>query len=230
MSNTPTDNRQHHTSPNARGSFGGVEVRTGVAGGLSSAAPAVAGESTHFHAAQIPQLGDVVLAVRRHFDPATSAATQLELRAFAATAPGRGALADMPGETLLEAPGALAFAALALSAGGDAADERRPARLIRCAVTDAAATDDAARGVADWLRTTWESELLFGSWPAVRGRLSAFATTPGGAPAQWARDWLEQSEHHVGTDPDPQFLKVLAEAWLERSDDAADQTRSADED
>lgn len=207
-----------HGSP---GAFAGIDVHRGPGGGLASGAPVPVTGSTHFHAARLPDLGDVVLAVTRIFDPETVAARRLELRAFAASAPGRGSLASMPADALLEAPGAIAYAALELAAAGDSADERRAATLERCAVTDAAPTDAAARGVADWLRTTWETELAFGSWPAVRGSLAAFALGAGGSPASWASAWLEATEHHVGDEIDPQFVKVLATAWLEQSDAAA---------
>ncbi len=197
------------------GTFLGIDVRTGPGGGLASGAPVPSGAAMHYHAARLPDLGDVVLAVARVFDPATGAALRIELRAFTAAAPGRGAIATMSGEELLDAPGAIAYAELELSAKGDEADERRAATLARCVVTDAAPTAAAARGIADWLRATWETELAFGSWPAVRGTLEAFAAPGGGATADWAREWLVDGEHHVD-DADPAaFLKVLSSAWLE---------------
>ena len=213
------------------GRFDGIEVRPGTGGGLSSSSPVAAGATTHFHAARLPDLGDAVLAVSRVFDVDTTAALRIDLRAFAASAPGRGALAEMPERELLNAPGAIAFATVELSAAGDAADERRTATLTRCVVTDAAPTAAAARGVADWLRTTWETELAFGSWPAIRGTVSAFGVADG-APADWAREWLRASEHHVadGAEDSAAFLKVLSAAWLEAAasaDDEAD-TASAD--
>jgi hypothetical protein len=197
-----------------QGSFAGVDVYAGTGGGLVSHPPAV-GTVTHYHAAQLPELGDVVLAVARSFDPATGAAVRIVLRAFAASAAGRGALAQLPVEQFNQAPGAIAFAELALANAGDAADERRPAELVRCSVSDAAPTAEAARGVADWLRSAWETELSFGSWPAVRGTLDAFADSPGDFSADWAADWLRASEHHVGSEADPRFLKVLDAAWLD---------------
>lgn len=196
------------------GTFLGIDVRTGPGGGLASGAPVPSGAAVHYHAARMPDLGDVVLAVARVFDADTGAALRIELRAFTAAAPGRGAIATMSGEELLDAAGAIAYAELELSAQGDEADERRAATLTRCVVTDAAPTAAAARGIADWLRSTWETELAFGSWPAVRGTLEAFAAA-GGAPADWAREWLVDGEHHVD-DADPAaFLKVLSSAWLE---------------
>jgi hypothetical protein len=201
------------------GTFLGVEVTAGPGGGLASGAPVPSGAAVHYHAARLPDIGDVVLAVARVFDADTGAALRIELRAFTAAAPGRGALAQMPGDELVEAPGAIAFAELELSASGDSADERRAATLTRCVVTDAAPTAAAARGIADWLRTTWETELAFGSWPAVRGTLEAFAAA-GDEPADWARKWLVDGEHHVD-DADPAtFLKVLSPAWLEASSSA----------
>lgn len=208
-----TDDGRHHET---RGSFAGIEVRTGPGGGLASATPAGAGVGTHYHAARLPGLGETVLAVARVFDEQTGAALRIDLRAFAASAPGRGALAAMDEARLLEAPGAIAWASVALSAPGDAADERRAARLSRCIVTDAAPTAAAARGVAEWLRAAWETELAFGSWPAISGSLDAFAID-GGEPADWARDWLLASEHHIAEGTPPTFLKVLSEAWLEPS-------------
>lgn len=196
------------------GTFLGVDVHTGPGGGLASGAPVPSGAAMHYHAARLPDLGDVVLAVARVFDADTGAALRIELRAFTAAAPGRGALATMVGEELIEAPGAIAYAELELSAQGDAADERRAATLTRCVVTDAAPTAGAARGIADWLRTTWETELAFGSWPAVRGTLDAFSTN-GGAAADWAREWLVEGEHHVDDGDSAAFLKVLSPAWLE---------------
>ncbi|MEO6867207.1 MAG: hypothetical protein ABI200_04225, partial [Gaiellales bacterium] len=208
------DDSHTPTAHAPRGTFAGIAVQEGPGGGLASASTLVSATSTHYHAARLPELGDTVLAVARHFDTTTAAALAIELRAFAAAAPGRGALAEMDEQTMLDSPGAIAYAKLELSELGFAADERRPARLLRCVVSDAAPTAAAARGVADWLRLTWETELAFGSWPALRGSLEAFAIN-GGAPADWAVDWLVQSEHHV-TDADPgTFLKVLSDAWLE---------------
>ena len=204
------------TTPPA-GTFLGVEVRPGPGGGLASEAPVPFGAAVHYHAARLPELGDVVLAVARVFDPESAASLRIELRAFAASAPGRGTLAAMRGSELLEAPGAIAYAELELSAAGDFADDRRAAKLLRCVVTDAAPTAAAARGVADWLRATWETELAFGSWPAVGGTLEAFSTG-GGATADWARELLVDGEHVIlDGDPDT-FLKVLSPAWLEGAD------------
>jgi hypothetical protein len=199
------------TTEDATGTFLGREVRTGRGGGLAGGPAVPSGSSTHFHAARLPEFGDVVLAVTRTFDPATAASRTIELRAFAASAPGRGALAQLPVAELVEAPGAVAAAVLELAGEGDAADDRRAARLVRCAVTDAAPTAAAARGVAEWLRATWEAELAFGSWPAVEGTLAAFAHD-GGAVADWAEEWLLGSEHLVDGDA---FLKVLSPAWIE---------------
>lgn len=196
-----------------RGSFAGTQVRTGRGGGLASR-PAGGGVAIHYHAARLPELGDTVLAVARVFDEDTAAALRIELRAFAASAPGRGTLARLEEAQLLEAPGSIAFASLQLSAPGCAADERDTARLVRCVVTDAAPTPAAARGVADWLRGAWETELAFGSWPAIKGTFDAFAVD-GGEPADWAREWLLDSEHHVDDGERPGFLKVLSDAWLE---------------
>jgi hypothetical protein len=173
--------------------------------------------TTHYHAAKLPELGDVVLAVARRFDQATGAAVGIELRAFAASAPGRGTLATLAPDEFLRAPGAIAFASLRLADHGDAADERRPATLARCTVSDAAPTAEAARGIADWLRSTWETELAFGSWPAVRGTVDAFGDGQGGATADWAEQWLRDAEHHVGSEHPARFLKVLDAAWLEPS-------------
>jgi hypothetical protein len=226
MSTATTDTKQGAT----RGSFGGVDVSTGPGGGLASSSPAAGGVSRHYHAARLPELGDIVLAVARVFDEETGAALRIELRAFAASAPGRGALAELDERDLLEAPGAIAFASIQLSQPGLGADERDLATLERCIVTEAAPTAAAARGVADWLRGTWETELAFGSWPAIRGSFDAFAVD-GGEPADWAHDWLVESEHRV-TDGDPStFLKVLSDAWLEPSggaDDAADAATTGD--
>lgn len=196
------------------GAFAGIDVHAGAGGGLVSHPP-VAGTVTHYHAAQLPELGDVVLAVARGFDGSTGAATSIELRAFAASAAGRGSLAQLPADEFARAPGAIAFAELSLANAGDAADERRPAELVRCTVSDAAPTAEAARGVADWLRSTWETELAFGSWPAVRGTLDAFADSQGGFASDWASEWLRASEHRVGDEQTPTFLKVLDAAWLE---------------
>lgn len=212
MGSATMDTNQHDEGA-VRGSFAGIDVRTGPGGGLASA-PATGGTATHYHAARLPEFGDAVLAVARVFDESTAAALRIDLRAFAATAPGRGMLGGLDEGELLRAPGAIAYASIELSAAGDAADERRTAKLTRCVVTDAAPTAAAARGVADWLRGTWETELAFGSWPAISGTFEAFAVD-GGAPADWAREWLLESEHHV-TDGEPAtFLKVLSDAWLE---------------
>lgn len=196
------------------GSFSGVAVQAGAGGGLASRPPVV-GVVTHYHAAQLPELGDVVLAVARGFDRDTGAATSIELRAFAAGATGRGSLAQLTADEFTRAPGAIAFAQLRLANTGDAADERRTAELLRCTVSDAAPTAEAARGIADWLRSTWETELAFGSWPAVRGTLDAFSERAGGVPADWADAWLRASEHLVGDEQPATFLKVLDAAWLE---------------
>lgn len=212
------------------GSFLGVEVRTGPGGGLASGPAVRASRASHFHAARLPELGDVVLSVTRVFDDTTAAALGIELRAFSASAPGRGALAELPLEGMLDAPGAIAAAELQLAAAGDEADERRAAKLVRCVVSDAAPTAAAARGVAEWLRATWETELAFGSWPAVSGTLEAFAHD-GGEPADWASDWLRDSEHHVDDDATPPaFLKVLSAAWLEPSGAAAGGSDAASDD
>lgn len=211
-----------------RGSFGGVDVRTGPGGGLAGTVPA-GGAATHFHAARLPELGDTVLAVARVFDQDTGAALRIELRAFAASAPGRGALAELDEQELLRAPGAIAYAAIHLSAPGFAADERGTARLERCIVTEAAPTAAAARGVADWLRGAWETELAFGSWPAISGSFDAFVID-GGAPADWAHDWLVESEHHVSDGDPATFLKVLSPAWLEPATGADDESDAATSD
>lgn len=224
-----TMNTKQQDDTSIRGSFAGVQVRTGPGGGLASA-PASGGVATHYHAARLPELGDTVLAVARVFDEQTAAALRIDLRAFAASAPGRGTLATMTEDELLRAPGSIAFASIELSAAGDAADERRTARLARCIVTDAAPTAAAARGIADWLRRAWETELAFGSWPAINGTLEAFAVD-GGEPADWAREWLLESEHHVDDADPPTFLKVLSDAWLEPgagADAAADAATAED--
>jgi len=197
-----------------RGSFAGIDVRTGAGGGLTSSAPVAGGVATHYHAARLPELGDTVLAVARVFDPQTSAALRLELRAFTASAPGRGGPAPRGAAARRRAPRAGPHAMIQLSEPGLAADERDVATLERCIVTDAAPTAAAARGIADWLRATWETELAFGSWPAIIGTLEAFAID-GGEPADWAREWLEQSEHRVADGEPETFLKVLSRAWLE---------------
>lgn len=198
-----------------QGDFLGTQVRAGAGGGLATLLPLSGGVTTHFHASRFRELGDTVLAITRTFDERTGAALGIELRAFAATAPGRGALAALAGEAFVDAPGAIAYAALVLAAPGDSADERRPATLTRCVVTDAAPTASAARDVAEWLRATWETELTFGSWPAVRGSLAAFAVD-GADPAGWSSEWLEASEHLVtGGGAEARFLKVLSAAWLE---------------
>ncbi|MCW2960104.1 MAG: hypothetical protein JWM25_1409 [Thermoleophilia bacterium] len=202
-----TDERGSHE---LRGTFTGIAVCTGPGGGLASTSGAMA-PATHFHAARLPELGDSVLAVTRTFDAETGAPLALELRSFAAAAPGRGVLATATARELLDAPGAIAFAAIELAAPGDAADERRPATLTQLTLSDAAPTDSAARVVADWLRATWEAELAFGSWPALRGSVTAISA--GTASADWARTWLTDGEHRVSGDGD--FLKVLSEAWLE---------------
>lgn len=218
------------TKETMSGSFAGIDVTTGAGGGLASAMPAAGGVARHFHAARLPELGDTVLAVARVFDEQTGAALRIELRAFAASAPGRGSLAQLDEAELLEAPGAIAFASIQLSAPGYAADERGTARLERCIVTEAAPTAAAARGVADWLRGAWETELAFGSWPAIGGNLDAFAFD-GGEPADWAHDWLVETEHLVTEGDETTFLKVLSDAWLEPSgaaDAAADAATSDD--
>lgn len=214
----------------ASGTFLGVEVRTGPGGGLASGPAVRSARASHFHAARLPELGDVVLSVTRVFDEETAATLGIELRAFSATAPGRGALAELPLDGLLDAPGAIAAAELVLAAGGDEADERRAAKLVRCVVSDAAPTAAAARGVAEWLRATWETELAFGSWPAVSGTLEAFAHD-GGEPADWSTEWLRDAEHHVDTDAEPAtFLKVLSAAWLEPVGAAAGGSDAATDD
>jgi len=190
-----------------------------MGGGLASSGPTAPGTTTNYHAARLPELGDVVLAVTRVFDRTTIAPLRIELRAFTAAAPGRGALATMHADHLLNAPGAIAYARVDLLEAGDPADERRPARLQRCFVTDAAPTAACARGVAEWLRATWETELAFGSWPALRGNLDAFATPDGGAVADWARVWLKDAEHQVADSEEGAFLKVLAAAWLDPTDE-----------
>ena len=215
------DARTHRT---VEGSFAGVEVRTGPGGGLAGTPPAGGGVATHFHAARLPELGDTVLAVARVFDQDSGAALRIELRAFAAAAAGRGTLAELDERELLRAPGAIAYAAIQLSAPGLPPDERGTAKLERCVVTEAAPTAAAARGVAEWLRGAWETELAFGSWPAISGTLEAFAAD-GGAPADWARDWLVASEHHVSEGEPASFLKVLSAAWLEPA--GADATADA---
>ena len=218
MSSATDTSTDQATTP-AGGSFNGVEVHTGPGGGLASRPP-VSGATTHYHAARLPELGDVVLAVARRFDESTGASVGIELRAFAASAPARGALAAMAADEFLRSPGAIAFASLRLADHGDAADERRPATLSRCTVSDAAPTAEAARGIADWLRSTWETELAFGSWPAVRGTVDAFGDGQGGSSADWAPQWLRDSEHHVGDERPARFLKVLDAAWLQATDTA----------
>ncbi len=196
------------------GTFLGRPVRTGRGGGLASTRATTNASSTHFHAAELPEFGNVVLAVTRTFDPNTAASRTIELRAFTAAAPGGGSLAQLPIDTLVDTPGAVAAAVLELAGDGDDAGDRRAARLVRCTVTDAAPTAGAAAGVAEWLRTTWETELAFGSWPAVEGSLDAFARD-GGEPADWAREWLLDSEHAIADDST--FLKVLSPMWIEQA-------------
>lgn len=209
----------------AEGTFDGNEVRRGLGGGLASGSPVAGARTTHFHAARLAEFGDTVLAVTRVFDETSGAALRVELRAFAAAAPGRGALAESDEATLLRAPGAIAFAVVELASPADDADERRAARLTRCVVTDAAPTTSAARQVADWMRTAWETELAFGSWPAVAGTLDAFADAALDAPVEWATEWLRAAEHLV-TD-DGAFLKVLSPAWLEPATAAANPADAA---
>lgn len=206
--------------PITTGAFLGTPVHSGRGGGLVTSPATASARTTHFHAARLPEFGDVVLAVTRAFDERTGAALAIELRAFGASAPGRGALAEMPLDALVQAPGTIAVAHVELSAPGDEADERRPATLLRCTVTDAAPTAAAARSVAEWLRSTWETELAFASWPAVRGTLAAFS--PNGSDiAEWARDLLVEGEHRIdGEGVDARFVKVLSAAWLDPEADA----------
>lgn len=201
------------------GRFGETHVRTGRGGGLVH--PVATEPATHYHAARLPDIGDVVLAITRTFDPRTSAARRIELRAFTAAAPDRGRLAAVSVEELLASDGALAAVELDLARAGDVADERRPAELARCAFAAAAGDRATGAGLAEWMRRAWETELAFGSWPAIRGRLEhvVIAERPHGRggsvttrPAAWAADWLEATDHLV---EGVGFLKVLGPSWLE---------------
>lgn len=210
---TTTTTKPPLLDPIRTGTFLGTKVHSGRGGGLASRAAIAKANTTHFHAARLPEFGDVVLAVTRTFDEHTGAALLIELRAFGALAPQRGALAEMPVDQLMNTQGAIAYARVVLSSPGDEADERRPAILECCVVTDAAPTAQAASGVATWLRTTWETELSFASWPAVCGSLSAFSLTATSS-ADWSREWLLDSEHHIDEDKND-FIKVLAPTWLD---------------
>ena len=201
------------------GRFGDTVVERGIGGGLATIEQ-IAATSTHFHAARIDGVGDVVLAVTRTLDTSRAALARIELRAFIASAPGRGVLAALPADEMIIAPGAVAYAELHVASEGADVDERSAARLVRCHVTDGVPTPARARDVADLLATAWETELRFGSWPAVRGLLDAFDG------ADWAVDWLRERSHQVSSDG---FLKVLVPAWLEPLAATTAPTRGDDE-
>lgn len=210
-----SDSQQQPT----RGRFGNVHVERGVGGGLA-AIEQVAASSTHFHAARLEGVGDVVLAVTRVLDDQRAALARIELRAFVASAPGRGVLAQLPADEMILAPGAVAYAELHVADEQAGVDERNAAHLRRCHVTDGVPTPASARDVADLLAGAWEAELRFGSWPAVRGQVAAFDG------AEWAIDWLRERSHQVDAES---FLKVLVPAWLEPSTTASEPTRGDDE-
>lgn len=209
----------HSSTHLTRGRFGSAVVERGVGGGLADIEHVVAA-STHFNAARLDELGDVVLAITRVLDEQRAALARIELRAFAATAPGRGSLASLPADELLQSPGAVAYAELCVADEAADVDERDAAQLVRFQVADGVPAPDVARTVADLLANAWEAELRFGSWPAVRGDLAAFAG------AGWAIEWLREQSFQVGSDG---FLKVLVPAWLEPAPTDADASRGDDE-
>lgn len=209
---------------------------SGVASGAARTTPL-----THYHAARIDGLGDLVLAVTRTLDPTTMTPERIELRAFRADAPGRGALAVAPPDTLLAADGGLAWVDLDLHGDRDSfpwdAPGERIARLTSMHLAGDTPADravHAVNGLADWLRTTWEMELAFATWFAVRGDARAF--TPGEDltdsrdPEQvvrdddfgtWAAIWLANNEYAVTSEPPGSFLKVLNAPLLARIESGA---------
>jgi hypothetical protein len=190
--------------------YDGTPVHTGRGGGLASAHPEIERSHMTFQASRLPELGDTILAVTRTCESASHRPRTIELRAFAASAPGRGALAQLTRARFLGTAGALGWAAIELNDGA--------ATLERCIVTDAAPTAGAARTTAEWLRTAWESELRFGGVHVITGTMEAFAVD-GGEPADWSRDWLEATEHRLDDGPAGwTFLKVLSMSALDSAD------------
>lgn len=206
------------------------------AGSGVASRPPMAGPVTHYNARRFAELGDLVLAVTRILDPVAMTPERLELRAFLAGAPGRAELMAAGPDQLLASEGGMAWVGIDLQCQRTSfpwdAPAERVARLERLHLQGAGPADravHAVNGLADWLAATWEHELTFGTWYAVRGDARCLerrdALVQSDDPARslrtgdfgaWAATWLAGREYAVTTEPPGDFLKVLNGPLLAR--------------
>lgn len=195
------------------GVYEGTQVQSGKGGGLASHS-FIKSEATHYHAAAIHQLGNVVLAVTRRLDPVSAATTHLILRAFAATSPNRNNIAQLEKREFLSSAGALAISEMSLALPGDEPDVRGTVVLNYLNFTDAVISAAAMQELGDLLCSTWEAELSFGSWPALRGNINVIKAGGAISGADIA-NWLVEREYNISETGS--VLKVLSAAWLENA-------------
>lgn len=181
--------------------------------------------STLFGAANIPRLGEAVLAVHVELDAVHATPDALTLRLFLASAPGRGALARREESAFLASEGALAYLALDLRGIGstfstDLAVDRT-SRLTRAVLHDSIITgaEITRRRVFEWLMTTTTVHLNLGSFSALEGDARAFGiladagtvnTSTDDAFAVWGRSWIESNAATMSTDAPVSFTIALA--------------------
>lgn len=200
--------------------------------GVASAVPRHA-PLAHFHAARLA-IGDVVMACTQYTNPYTFAPEQHQLRVFRADAPRRDRLPTMSAGELMQTQGGLAYASLDLRTETlpfpfDVPSDR-VARLTEFRLAGSSANERAQHlrnGVADWLLQTIESELVFGTYFAVRGDSRSFwpaeRTDAGDWPDRmrssdygvWAAEWLDGRDYAIFPDEPGQFFKVFNAPLLE---------------
>lgn len=198
--------------------------------------PAASGPVTHYHATRLDDVGDVVLAVTRILDRATCTPSRIQLRALRADATERAEILTGEGPSMLDVDGALAWVDVDLQ--GDHVDvpwiapSERVARVDALHLAGASPAERAGHvvtGLADWLLTVVETELLFATWFAVRGDARALSPArsgradedPAGALRRgdfgtWAADWLARREYAVAHELPGTFAKVVNAPLLAR--------------
>jgi len=172
----------------------------------------------HFHAARLPAAGDLVMAVSRHIDPTGLFPTRLEIRAFSAAAAGRGELPGLSGSELLAHDGGLAYVELKLGRVHSADADERMAQLRSFQLRGA---DSAERGthvqdgLADWLCSVLEAELLYAGGLGLRGTRAAFLVDQPGESSSfvgdfdaWAKGWLQHRKYTILEDG-KSFAKIV---------------------
>ena len=237
MARIPIRRRGDNGNGDAPGAGDGPDAadtpRTDAEWGVASRPPR-GGPATHYQAARLPELGDVVVAVTRVLDPVSMAPERHQFRALLASAPDRARLLQLDGEELLAADGALGWVEVDLRGGQLSepwpAPERRVARvtgLLVAGPTPAGRAVHASNGLADWLLTLVEAELAFATWLALEGDGTALERTPDGSMSPertwrtgdfstWGADWLEGRGYAVDRTQPGSFRRALNAPLLHR--------------